>query len=186
MINHLRAKHAEKYKSYESENEVIKQKKPLKQTQTLLLSELTKTGLTLKVDSSMKSFKDNGFINDQILEFIFLDMQPFNIGNGFGFRKLMKFLAPHINRPSPNHLSQKLLPEIYDKIVNSLKIQLKHCRFMAATTDIWTYLNMDAYLSFTAHLINDNWERKHYVLSVRPFNISHTSDNILKEFNIKF
>lgn len=41
---------------------------------------------------------------------------------------------------------------------------------------------MNAYMSFTVHFIDDNWENKKSVLSVSQFDEKHTAENILQNF----
>ena len=51
----------------------------------------------------------------------------------------------------------------------------------ALTTDIWTSLSNDAYISLTAHFIDNSWEMKSYTLATYPFPEQHTGDNIVEK-----
>lgn len=48
----------------------------------------------------------------------------------------------------------------------------------AITTDIWTSSGQDSFISYTAHFITVNWERKVAVIRCMPYNTDHTGDNI--------
>ena len=46
------------------------------------------------------------------------------------------------------------------------------------TTDIWTGLAMESYLTVTAHYIDKSWELQAFVLETLPFLERHTGVNI--------
>ena len=45
---------------------------------------------------------------------------------------------------------------------------------LALTTDIWTSMSNDAYITVTAHWISSEWEIKCFVLATKEFPGSHT------------
>ncbi|XP_070403946.1 E3 SUMO-protein ligase ZBED1-like isoform X2 [Nothobranchius furzeri] len=49
---------------------------------------------------------------------------------------------------------------------------------VSITADMWTSLNMEAYLALTCHYINDNMQLCTSVLGVKHFPQSHTADNL--------
>ena len=51
-------------------------------------------------------------------------------------------------------------------------------RRVAITTDFWTSVAQDAYLSVTAHYISPEWELKSAVLETRNVTERHTMDNV--------
>lgn len=57
------------------------------------------------------------------------------------------------------------------------KAALQNVDSVILTADIWTSINMDAYLAVTCHAIHAG-ELSTTLLGVWPFPISHTADNI--------
>jgi hypothetical protein len=49
---------------------------------------------------------------------------------------------------------------------------------ISLTADMWTSLNMDAYLAVTCHYVDDSAKLATVLLGVLPFPVSHTADNI--------
>ena len=97
------------------------------------------------------------------MELIYLDNLPFNIVTGVGFKNFIHAINPGITIPSRNTIAQSMLPVLYQKKCDDLKIILKNYHYYGATNDIWTSIAMDAFISLTVHFINKNWERKHFI-----------------------
>ena len=51
-------------------------------------------------------------------------------------------------------------------------------KFITLTTDIWTSIATESYITVTAHYIDDNWELQAFVLETMPFPDRHTGINI--------
>ena len=49
---------------------------------------------------------------------------------------------------------------------------------VALTSDIWTSLNQDAYITVTAHYITKDWMMRSHTLGTHIFNVKHDVDNI--------
>uniref|UniRef100_A0A673GRL3 BED-type domain-containing protein n=1 Tax=Sinocyclocheilus rhinocerous TaxID=307959 RepID=A0A673GRL3_9TELE len=118
-------------------------------------------------------------ITQKRTEFICKDMRPISIVDGDGFQNFVQALKPRYNLPSR------------DSTAKSVKASLNN-RSVALTTDGWTSLHTDAYVTVTAHFISDGWEIKNYVLKTEELREKHTAENvsecmlqILGEFEIK-
>lgn len=90
-------------------------------------------------------------------------MRPVNIVEGEGFKEFMWALEPGYTIPkretvmhAVNAKYTSTRAEIYDLI--------KKCEAVSFTTDIWTSLQMEAYLTVTAHLITGDWQLESFVL----------------------
>ena len=60
---------------------------------------------------------------------------------------------------------------------------LPDINFISFTTDHWSALNKDQFMSLTAHCTFDNFEQQAVVLHTEPMNISHTGLNINETMN---
>ncbi|CAH2021256.1 unnamed protein product [Acanthoscelides obtectus] len=65
-------------------------------------------------------------------------MQPFTIVEDEGFRELLEEFDPAYKLPSRKTLSNILLPEPYDEVVQKVKNLLKNSEYLTITTDTWT------------------------------------------------
>ena len=52
---------------------------------------------------------------------------------------------------------------------------------IALTSDIWTSINQDAYITVTAHYITKDWMMRSHTLGTHIFNVKHDADNIKKK-----
>ena len=70
------------------------------------------------------------------------------------------------------------MPTLYTQVMQSVKQDLQHAQYFAATTDLWTSAADHPYLSLTVHFISTSWELKSYCLDTVPLLIDHTGQNI--------
>ena len=110
------------------------------------------------------------------------DLQPFSVVEDDGFRRLMKHLAPRYEIPSGKNFSRVVIPEIFNKILNSIRFLLADATALALTVDIWTSDSTDSYIGIVAHTLNSNFHRRLISLCVEPFSGSHTANLILEKF----
>lgn len=81
-------------------------------------------------------------------------MRPLSIVDGNGFPNLVRALNPRYNLPSRATMSNHIA-KLYDSTAKSVKALLNN-RSVALTTDGWTSLHTDAYVTVTAHFISDD------------------------------
>lgn len=108
-----------------------------------------------------------------------LDLEPYSIVEHDGFKRFVEGLQPRYSLPSRNYIARTAIPEMYDAVHAAVRLSLDDAKHVSFTTDIWTCDHSNqAYLSLTAHWINQEMERKMAVLQVHLFQDQHTSDNI--------
>ncbi len=129
-----------------------------------------------------------------------LDIRPFSIVSGKGFRSLLQnVLDVGVSSRNPMNIDD-LLPDqvtvkrslktrcVSKKVILMSKVQYHfRCGLWAAfTLDIWTDDNhQKLFLSVTIHFIDDLWHLHDRTLQVDAFpNVSHTGSAILNEFNL--
>ena len=99
-----------------------------------------------------------------------LDNQPFNIVEHTGFQRLMKLVAPNYVISSRRYFSEKIIPNIYDKLACSMSELLQDVTSISFICDIWSDPNANnAYISMSGHFVNDNYERRGILLNVKHF-----------------
>ncbi|KAK7878477.1 hypothetical protein WMY93_034301, partial [Mugilogobius chulae] len=68
--------------------------------------------------------------------------------------------------------------EKYAKEKEKAKLELDKASAVSLTADMWTSINMDAYLAITCHYINGEDELATVLLGVEHFEESHTAENL--------
>ena len=104
---------------------------------------------------------------------IILDIRPIRIVECPGFRDMVSVLEPGYVMPSRRTVKSMifhLYEESKSKIINLL---VTTSTFVSLTTDIWTSLANDAYISLSAHWITPTWEVKCCILETRVSWTSH-------------
>lgn len=91
--------------------------------------------------------------------------------------------------PSKRALARTIIPTIYSDVKNQVQFLLNDTRHVSVTTDIWTSMNTDSFLTITAHFYpNDCIQLKTVVLCTKKLEKNHTgsylAEMIFKEFNI--
>lgn len=114
-----------------------------------------------------------------LLDCICIDYQPFSVVEDKGFRKLVSSLDPTFVLPSRKKLSNELLTERYEDVLNKLKNCLDGASHVCLTADSWTSSANIQYLAVTCHLIDIQYEYKSVLLDVIEIE-SHTSAAIAK------
>ncbi|TWW54923.1 hypothetical protein D4764_0190400 [Takifugu flavidus] len=114
--------------------------------------------------------------DEALVDFIVKDSQPFTVVSDPGFRALVAKLDPTYTLPSRQTV-KAMVERRYVEEKEKAKAALQNVDSVSLTADMWTSINMDAYLAVTCHAIHAG-ELSTTLLGVRPFPISHTAENI--------
>ena len=120
-------------------------------------------------------------ITQRICGMIEKDMMPISTTDGEGFRELMHFMEPGYNIPSRATVTTRLEARYKNK-KTELKTQLSAAN-VALTTDCWTALTTESYITMTCHYIENDWQLKSAVLLTESLSERHTADNLADKLN---
>lgn len=197
MKNHLKNKHAEQYATLTAAPSTSGSKNvvtlatsasvdsdivsgPSQKQKQLTLKETTERKLLWDVNDP-KSKKYHYLIGEMIA----IDNEPFSIVERVGFTRLMEKAVPQYKMPSRTYITEKIIPDIYDRIHAKIEANISQATAISVTSDVWTCLhNNTSFLSFTAHWLSPEFILEHGVLAMKPFSGSHTGENIGKELNV--
>ena len=115
-----------------------------------------------------------------------VDNEPFYIIEHAGFKRLMALLEPRYSLPSSKYLSEKLIPIMFDKVRSKVAGLLEPEEFISFTTDLWSSVTQDSYLSLTAHYISSTFVRQHLCLHACPIDEQHTGTQIASKLTSCF
>ena len=102
-------------------------------------------------------------ITQLIADFVAQDTRPAAVVEGAGFKKLLNYLEPGYKIPSAVHLVT-CLQKRYSQVKSTVQRKLEEVNYISLTSDIWTSLSTQSYISSTAYFITDNWELHSCVL----------------------
>lgn len=107
---------------------------------------------------------------------------PFSFLEIDGFHNLMRELEPRYNIPVITTFSCSVIPDMYSRVRGNLEKEIRCAKLISFTNDVWTSMNnLNSYLSLSAHLIDDEWNRKFAILQMRQMEGCHTSELIAEE-----
>ncbi|KAF9799911.1 hypothetical protein SFRURICE_013648, partial [Spodoptera frugiperda] len=77
-------------------------------------------------------------------------------------KKKTEQALPRYELPSRTYISQKIVPDIYNRIHDKIKTNISKAIAVSVTSDIWTCLhNSSSFLSFTAHWLSPEFQLQH-------------------------
>ncbi|KAL1465900.1 hypothetical protein MTO96_043061 [Rhipicephalus appendiculatus] len=91
--------------------------------------------------------------------------------------------VPEYKVPSRTTFSRSVIPELYAKEKERVKGELRHhfnhgTPCYSVTTDGWSSRPGDSYVSFTCHLLDEEFSLRNYQLACRHMPEGHTSENL--------
>ena len=123
-------------------------------------------------------------ITDRVTQMIVQDLRPIRIVECDGFRNLISYLEPGYALPCRKQFTADINLK-HARCKEVLKERLKkEAQFISLTTDIWTSLATESYLTVTAHYIDRSWELQAFVLETLPFPERHTGVNIADKLKV--
>ena len=99
------------------------------------------------------------------------------------FLKLLKGFDSRYQCPSRNYFSKTAIPELYLQEKAGITDALKTIPYISCTTDGWSSLAKDPYMSLTVHYIDKDWQLESKCIATTYLPESHTADNIVNFLN---
>lgn len=96
------------------------------------------------------------------------DLQPLSIVEDEGFKGFVRALDPKYKLPGRKKLTEVHLVKMFSDCKGKVLEALQDASSVVLTTDMWTSLSTEAYLTVTCHIIQ-NWQMKEFVLETHTF-----------------
>ncbi|XP_075999197.1 E3 SUMO-protein ligase ZBED1-like [Genypterus blacodes] len=116
-------------------------------------------------------------VDDALLNMVIKDSQPFTIVEDVGFKELIHVLDPTYVLPTRQSL-KAMVDKKYEEAKEKAKEKLQQVASVSLTSDMWTSINMEAYLAVTCHFIDGEDQLGTILLGVEHFPSAHTADNL--------
>ena len=85
-----------------------------------------------------------------------IDARPAAIVEGTGFKRLVNYLEPGYKVSSAVHITSCL--HRYSQVEGVVIKHLQNVSYIVLTSDIWTSLATQLYISATTHFITSEWD----------------------------
>ncbi|XP_028437798.1 uncharacterized protein LOC114558197 [Perca flavescens] len=116
-------------------------------------------------------------LDEALLEMLVVDAQPLSIVENVGFKAFVNLLDPTYVRPGRKTL-KAMLQRKYEVTKEKAMAELGKASTVSLTADMWTSINMDAYLAETCHYVTEEVKLSTVLLGGRKFPDTHTAANI--------
>ena len=114
-----------------------------------------------------------------IAEYICGDLVPMSVVGSKHFRSMVNILTGGTyESPTRKYYTDTLLPKMMEDCTEQVKKEIEGINGIGLTTDAWTSLATESYITYTAHYITKEWEMKSRVLSTHSTEERHTADNL--------
>ncbi len=115
-------------------------------------------------------------LDKAVVEMICIDLEPISVVQKKGFAKVLQTSEPNYKLPSRQYITEKLLPDLYNKTMSEIKAALQISHAIALTTDLWTSCTTNSYMGLTGHFFNETTkELECKTLSCIEFDGRHTA-----------
>ncbi|XP_071485590.1 E3 SUMO-protein ligase ZBED1-like [Diadema antillarum] len=126
-----------------------------------------------------RNFTDNqnAIVHEKLLHMLVQSLQPLSFVESEGFQGLMKFLEPVYTLPDKK-LLQDMLLNMYEagkvKLMSTLAEDAPH---YSVVYDLWRNNDQECYMTVIIHYLNDQWERKSWVLGTEQLSQLRATGN---------
>ncbi|XP_034398563.1 zinc finger BED domain-containing protein 1-like [Cyclopterus lumpus] len=93
-------------------------------------------------------------LDEALVSMIVKDTQPFTVVDDVGFRAFVSKLDPNYVIPTRQAL-KAMVEAKYELAKEKAKAKMETVVAVSLTSDMWTSINMDAYLAVTCHFVGE-------------------------------
>ena len=103
-------------------------------------------------------------------------LRPISMVANAGFLAYSRALNPDYKVPCPTTVA-KYVKALYNELKPKVMEEMSGQQ-VALTTDLWTSMATDSYITITCHFVSNSWEMRNLAVATRPFDTQHSGDNI--------
>ena len=178
LISHLKTHYPLKHEEFrklnaESQHSASKRNKGTDSKSQVSILDSIK--VTQKYDRNGRKWQK---LTDAVTYCIGKDMLPVYTVEKPGFASLLKQFDPQYELPHRKYFSKTVIPKLYESTRESVLHSIKNITFYSATTDMWSSVSSDPYMSYTIHFVTEKWELQSIALSTLFFPEDHNGENI--------
>ena len=98
------------------------------------------------------------------------------------FYEFIKTFYPAAKFPTANTIKNNIM-EYHKTEIKKIQEKLQNnSSQISYTTDTWTFISIEAFLSITAYFIDSNWKMQSIILNFVPISGAHSGENLKNSF----
>ena len=97
------------------------------------------------------------------------------------FHDLLTSLDPRYNVPTRKHLTNVLIKQQFEEVLDQVMKLLESATQVSVTLDLWSNRQMQSFIGIIAHFVC-NWKLQSAMLSCSRFKGRHTGESIFQEY----
>ena len=125
-------------------------------------------------------------LQKSVADFLIDDLRPFSTVESPAFIKLVGDLDPKFQLDSAKTFSSTVIPKMYTDLRRKVAEMLKPVPVLGITSDGWTSIATQSYITITAHFLDSNWNMKSLGLQTKHYTDSHTAENLKELYQEAF
>ncbi len=112
-------------------------------------------------------------LTDAILQIMTLDLRPFDLVSGRGFKPFVRVAVPGYKLPHRTTFSGNRLEDHYEAVKRVVIVDLKEALHLCLVYNLWTddFRRLN-YISVSAHFVDNKWDMRRIVLGTRRYLIN--------------
>lgn len=119
-------------------------------------------------------------IHQALASLIAMNQLPISFCSSPGFCQFMAVVEPNY-KICRDEVMKKRLHSLKLKVENKIKNELRNVKSLVCTTDGWSSMAQNSYISLTAHIINNEWLPKSFTLATQEMEERHTAVNLAEK-----
>ncbi|XP_076301940.1 E3 SUMO-protein ligase ZBED1-like [Lasioglossum baleicum] len=119
-------------------------------------------------------------IHEALAKLIVLNQLPLSFCSSVGFQNFMHVVEPNYKTCKEEAIKRRLVA-LKTTIEEKMTQNLRATASVACTTDCWSSLTQDTYITLTVQFIDKQWNIQSYTLTTHEMEERHTAENIANE-----
>ena len=120
----------------------------------------------------------HGLLQKRVAEYLVENLLPLSTVSSPGFNTLVKSLDPKFVVGSRRTYSDVIIPKMYADLKQRIDAMLRPIDAVACTTDGWTSIVTESYITLSCHFIDHDWNMQSICLQTKHYPESHTAENL--------
>ena len=120
----------------------------------------------------------HNLLQKRVADFLIENLLPLSTVSSPSFVNLVKTLDPKFTVGSRKTYSDVVIPKMYADMRHVVDGMLRPIDAVACTTDGWTSIVTQSYITLSCHFIDKDWNMRSMCLQTRHHPESHTAENI--------
>ncbi|KAL4131395.1 hypothetical protein QTP88_008711 [Uroleucon formosanum] len=124
-------------------------------------------------------------IHQALAKMIAVNQMPISFCSSEGFKQFMAVVEPNYKICKEGAIKSRM-KVLRSSVTEIIKKKLRDSKSIACTSDCWSSLSQNSYITVTTHIIDDQWCLKSYTLTTHAMEESHTAVNLAHQLEDTF